>query len=180
MNAKKTTYKNEHVSFDVVFQDDGDIRIRGSLINPTYFAPGSCSVFAAKQIDRMTNYSGSGLPFPNASVAFDNTPNKHTIDTNGLFDVVFKYPNGYYKNDAFVKIPPSIYFSLRPKQSPQEPFFVQFELPDPLPLRTLGYRSSRSELGPFYYSAKEQLIPIGSAQDTMLRYAEAKSKYNIA
>lgn len=181
MSSKKTTYKNEHVSCDVRFLDDmqGDIRITGALVDPTSLVHGRCIIFAASPIDRMTNYTGSGSPFPCAAIAFDNSPNKHVIDPDGMFDVVFKYPNGYYKSEAFVKIPPSIFFSLV-RRGDHDPFFVQFTLPDPLPLRTLGYRSSRSELGPLYYSAKEQLLPIASAQDTMLQYADAKSRYNIA
>lgn len=178
-NNNKTTYKNMYVTCDVYFLDNGDVRITGALTNPTAFAAGRCTLFAASPIDRMMNYSGSGLPFPCAAVAFDNSPNNHTIGHDGLFDVVFKYPNGYYKHDAFEKIPPSIFFYMVPSSS-QDPFFVRFALPDPLPLRTLGYRSNRSSLGPLYYSAKEQLVPIASAQDTMLNYANAKIQFNVA
>jgi len=171
-----TSYKNEHVQCDVSFLSSHEIRIVGSIVNPGSFQ--QRILFAAAPIDRMMNYSGSGLPFPSADVAFDNTPNQIQIDRHGMFDVVFKYPNAYYKSDFFEKMLPSIFFSLL-EYGKAQPFYVQFTLPDPLPLRTLGYRPNH-EGGPIYYAAKENLLPIASAQDTMLYYADAKARYDIA
>ena len=172
--ANTTTYKNDYVSCDVEFLATGDIRIVGKVASPSSFT--SMRLFAPCPIDRMTSYSGSGLPFPCAAVAYENSPNNHVISTGGDFDAQFKYPNGYYMSDAKQKIPPSIFFSLSP--SNDQPVIVQFKLPDPLPLRTLGYRPMRQ--GPLYYSAKESLVPIASAEDTMIYYADAKARYDIA
>jgi len=172
--ANKTTYKNEYVQCDVEFLMSGNIRITGRVANPTSFV--QMSIFAAKQVDRMMNYSGSGLPFPCAAVAFDNSPNNKVIDKSGLIDAEFKYPNGYYLSDAKEKVPPSIFISLT--EPGKKPFYVHFKLPDPLPLRTLGYRPNHQ--GPLYYAMKEGLVPIASAQDTMMNYAAAKVMYDLA
>ena len=170
----KTTYKNEFVSCDVDFLVDGDIRLTGKVASPSTFQ--MMNIFAASPINRLTSYSGSGLPFPCAQVAFENSPNKHTIDPSGDFDVIFRYPNGYYMSDAKEKVPPSVFFSFAEQR--KAPFLVQFKLPDPLPLRTLGYRPHR--VGPEYYAAKESLIPIAGAADTMMMYSDAKIRYDIA
>jgi hypothetical protein len=170
----KTTYKNEFVNCDVDFLMNGDIHLTGKVASPSTFQ--LMSIFAASPINRLTSYSGSGLPFPCAQVAFENSPNNYTIDPSGDYDVVFKYPNGYYMSDAKEKVPPSIFFSFA--EPGKAPFLVHFKLPDPLPLRTLGYRPNR--VSPLYYSAKEDLIPIAGAADTMMLYSYAKKHYDIA
>jgi hypothetical protein len=173
------TFKNEYVNCVVSFLPSGKIHISGKIEKPSLHGSPKTfpRVFAPKSIDRMTNYSGSGLPFPCASVAFDRSPNNHYIDSNGHFDVEFTYPNGYYLPEMFKKIAPSIFFSLN--EPNMKPFLVQFELPDHLPLRTLVDRPNHSK-GPMFYSVKEDLIPIASACDTMLYYSDAKIRYDIA
>jgi len=168
------SFNNDKVSFDAEFLVDGDVRIVGKLNNTVSLE--NVRIFATRPIDRMTNYSGSGLPFPCADVAFENSPNNHTVDASGHFDVKFKYPNGYYMSDAREKVPPSIFFSITEQMKP--PYLIQFKIPDPLPMRTLGYRPMRQ--GPMYYSAKQDLIPIAGAADTMMMYADAKYRFGIA
>ena len=174
MTSSKKTFENESVQCDVEFLMNGDLHITGKVSNSSKYV--HMRVFAARHVDRLMNYSGSGLPFPCAQVAFDQSPNVKDIDNKGTFDVMFTYPNGYYLNDAKEKVPPSIFFLLA--EAGKQPMFVQFKLPDPLPLRTLGYRPNRQ--GPLYYSVKEDLVPIASAQDTMMNYAAAKIRYDLA
>ena len=51
-------------------------------------------LLAANPIDRMSNYAGSGLPFPCYDIAFDNTPNiKHINESN--YAATFEYPNSF-------------------------------------------------------------------------------------
>ena len=64
--------------------------------------------------DHLTNYSGSGLPFPNSRVAFQNTPNKGVakINNDGSFKFNIHYPNSYYKELGTNLIKPHIFIKL--------------------------------------------------------------------
>lgn len=160
----------------VVSYPSGPVTVQGQVNNPSHYS--KMEVYASNPIDRMTNYSGSGLPFPCAAVAFDNTPNYHLIGPDGSFDVKFSYPNGYLTTDATAKVPPSVFVKLTLK-TPAEPIQIRYGLEDPLPLRTLVNRPHHS-LGPIYYSAREDAIPIAGAEATMLNLARAKVTYDIA
>jgi hypothetical protein len=58
----------------------------------------SMNYWAANPIPRMYSYSGSGLPFPNPSEAYENTPNQGQIllDNDGKFTFKLDHPAGYY------------------------------------------------------------------------------------
>ena len=104
-------FDNYFVSCSVSFENDYKyLTIIGNVKNPMLYK--QMLMLAPNPIDRMTNYSGSGLPFPCAEIAFDNTPNRHIINNSGSFSMKFKYPNSYYAQDGCTKILPSIFFIL--------------------------------------------------------------------
>jgi hypothetical protein len=143
----------------------------------------AAEIFAANPIDRMISYSGSGLPFPCAMIAFDLTPNYHQVrDPSGAFTIQFRYPNSYYTEDQMQRVMPSIFFRMHPRASAHavEPILVRFELPNPemLNVRTINYRA-KSRLGPQSYSAKEDVIPICGAEETMRRYRDIKIQKDL-
>jgi hypothetical protein len=177
--SKVATFKNVYVQCDVMASMGANnnvmLRIDGKVMNPMSYQ--KMEVYAPCPIDRMMNYSGSGLPFPCAAVAFDNTPNYAVIPVDGNFTVNFKYPNSYYTSDFKTKVASSIFVKLQSVGS-AEPIDVRFELPDKLFLHTLGYRTMRK--GPLYYSVKEDLLPIAGAEATMRNYSAAKVQYNLA
>jgi hypothetical protein len=167
------SFKNAHV--ECIARVVGDeIHLTGKFNDLDQYD--TAEILAANPIDRMTNYSGSGLPFPCAAIAFDMTPN-YTIltDKSGVFSVLFSYPNSYYTEDGFTKIPPSIFFILR--SASRDPVFVKFSLPyqdSILHVRTLGYRPKHS-MGPAYYAMKEDVMGIpSSAEATMRAYKSLK------
>ena len=52
---------------------------------------------AAAPADHRSSYAGSGLPFPNPEMAYDNTPNSGAVKTtNGYFEIRISYPNSFY------------------------------------------------------------------------------------
>ena len=52
---------------------------------------------AASPADHRSSYAGSGLPFPNAEMAYENTPNRGAVKTtNGYFEIRISYPNAFY------------------------------------------------------------------------------------
>jgi hypothetical protein len=96
-------FSDEYTDFSVVYSKDySSINIKGSVKNKIIY--NNIIIIAPNPIDRMSNYSGSGLPFPNYEIAFENTPNIHKIDTSGVFDISFKYPNSFYMTDGLNKI----------------------------------------------------------------------------
>lgn len=155
-------------------ENTNKLKIKGNVLNPTMY--NSMTLIAANPINRMSNYSGSGLPFPCSDIAFENTPNILKIDTSGSFDTVFFYPNSYYSQSGCEKIVSSVFIILEDKTSNKE--FIRFELPDICPLRTLSNRKNRT--GPEFYGAKDFMLPIDTAENVMRAYAKAKLEYDIA
>jgi len=165
------SFDNSYMSMEVVGDVESDaIAITGRVKNPNAY--NKIQLIAANPIDRMTNYSGSGLPFPCASIAFENTPNKADIKTpTGEFQVFFRYPNSYNSLDAMEKIAPSLFAVF---YTEEEPTYVRFQLPEraPLQVRTLVHRPLRTD--PTFYSQKEHIIGIRGAEETMRRWADVK------
>ena len=168
-------FDNSFVTCSISYENNYNIvKISGNVKNPTMFQ--KMLIFAPNPIDRMSNYSGSGLPFPCADIAFDNTPNKYLIENTGFFTVIFKYPNSYYSQDGFTKIISAIFFILDTGNKKEN---FKIELKDLCVLRTLTDRSSKKK-GPEYYAAKDYLLPIDTSENVMRAYNIAKVEFDIA
>jgi hypothetical protein len=167
-------FDDEYTGFGITFNHDYSLlQLRGSVKNIASFK--DIIMIAPNPIDRMSNYSGSGLPFPNYEIAFENTPNIHKVDASGVFDVSFKYPNSFYMPDGINKIKPSVYFVFTDTNN--NSFRVQYELHDLLALRTLVNRDARKN--PEFYGAKDYLLPIDTAEKVMYAYSRAKIENDI-
>jgi hypothetical protein len=167
-------YSDEYAAFNVVYSKDFSLlKITGSIKNQVLY--NNITIIAPNPIDRMSNYSGSGLPFPNYEIAFENTPNIHNIDSSGNFDISFKYPNSFYIPDGINKIKPSLFFIFTDLNN--NSFRIQYELHDINALRTLVNRSSRKN--PEFYGAKDYILPIDTAEKVMYAYSRAKIENDI-
>ena len=167
-------FNDEYTGFNITFSKDYTLlKITGSIKNYAMFK--NIIIIAPNPIDRMSNYTGSGLPFPNYEIAFENTPNIHKIDTSGVFDISFKYPNSFYMPDGINKIKPSVYFVFTANDT--KSFRLQYELHDINALRTLVNRSSRKT--PEFYGAKDYILPIDTAEKVMYAYSRAKIENDI-
>jgi hypothetical protein len=167
-------FSDEYTDFSVVYSKDySSIIIKGLVKNKAIY--NNIIIIAPNPIDRMSNYSGSGLPFPNYEIAFENTPNIYTIDSSGVFDISFKYPNSFYIPDGINKIKPSIFFIFTDNND--DSFRLQYELHDINALRTLVNRSSRKN--PEFYGAKDYILPIDTAEKVMYAYSRAKIENDI-
>ena len=161
------------------------LKLTGSFKNPSQFS--KIEVLAPGPIQRLMSYSGSGLPFPCAQVAFHQTPNyiDLTRPVDGTttaptdFETVFEYPNSYYAVDHRTLIPPSLFCAMTPVES-TTPIYVRFELPNPNPLKSLTYRPRFSQ-GPDFYAAKADLIGVPENQEAYLRaIGPLKATYGLA
>lgn len=174
------SFDNEFVQCTILIEDDINAKISVKGHVKQMASSKEVIVSAPNPIDRMTNYTGSGLPFPCQYIAFENTPNYAKItEPSGSFDLKFSYPNGYYTTDAYTKIEPSIFVTFHWKDSSKESTMVRLPIADPLPLRTLSYRPNFYK-GPEYYSAKTDIIGVRGAEATMRALADAKVQYGIA
>lgn len=157
--------------------ESGSVQLRGRVANRGAYE--HVEIIAPAPIDRMTNYSGSGLPFPCAAIAFENTPNRIDVGANGAFEGTFAYPNSYYTEDAFRKVVSSVFAVMHPRNG-AEPIIVRMELPEQVPLtvRTLTHRPKRVD--PEFYRAKEDIIGVRGAEATMRALSDVKVFMGLA
>jgi hypothetical protein len=96
---------------------------------------GVVNYIASSPPDYHYSFTGSALPFPNPKQAFENTPNKGTIQTNdGSFTLDLLYPNSYYIGLGSVIVPPSL--SLFYKNGGEEKLIV-VKIANEVPFRLL-------------------------------------------
>ena len=95
----------------MINEGSGDILVSGKVQSKSE-SP-LITYWAANPPDRRQSFSGSGLPFPNGEVAFQNTPNKGAVKVvNGEFKFRIKYPNSYYAGLGTLYVPPFVYLKV--------------------------------------------------------------------
>ncbi len=170
-------FDNQYLTVQMQITESGSVELRGKITNRGAFQ--RVQIIAPAPIDRMTNYSGSGLPFPCAAIAFENTPNHIEVGPSGIFEGTFAYPNSYYTEDAFRKVVSSV-FAVMHSSNSTEPIIVRMELPEQVPLtvRTLTHRPKRVD--PEFYRAKEDIIGVRGAEATMRALSDVKVFMGLA
>lgn len=167
-------FNDDHAIFNVIFSENHlKIKIIGNVKNVGMYK--KVVVMAPNPIDRMSNYTGSGLPFPNNEIAFENTPNIVDVSNSGVINTVFSYPNSFYMPDGMNKIISSIFIVFTENNG--NVFQKYYKLHDMNVLRTLVNRTARK--GPEFYAAKDYILPIATAENVMYAYAKAKIEYDI-
>lgn len=171
------SYSDDILNCYATIKDNNIVNIYGKINNINNYK--QVLILGANPIDRMTNYSGSGLPFPNTDIAFQNTPNFHNL-TSSDFNLDFIYPNSYYSlNSGNTRIPPSILFKMIDLNN--EIKQVRVDLPyqdDSLKVKSLFHRENRN--GPFYYASKDFKLPITNQEEKMYNLSKFKILYNLA
>ena len=99
-----------------------------------------------------SNFSGSGMPYPNEDIAFDNTPNRGVVEViNGKFSFTLKYPNSYYINMGTVYVEPHVKILLVDSDNKHIGNIHKISLGNGIPFRTLTYPKLRDEKGVLFY-----------------------------
>ena len=112
--------------------------------NPNYVVKGivpagispntKVNFWAASPPDRMTTFAGSGLPFPNPEMAFENTPNKGAVRAvGGAFQISVQFPNSFYVNMGKTLLPPHVLVKFCDPRSEVKAIVIG----DPIPNRSL-------------------------------------------
>lgn len=164
-----------YVTLDIKEHGDEHLFISGDVLDAPMYT--KMIVIAANPIDRMMNYSGSGLPFPSPSIAFEDTPNVFVVGSDGVINTTFLRPNSYYSIDTYLRVVPSVFVKLYKENEP-EPITVQFKLIDNHPLKSVFYRKERSEMGPQFYQKKADIIGVRS-QYEIIKMLEAVKKQGL-
>ena len=115
-----------------------------------------------------SNFSGSGLPFPNETIAFENTPNMGVIEViNGSFSFNIRYPNSYYINLGTIYVPPQLRLMLVDKDNKQIGNLKTINLGEGIPFRTLSWPIKRDwDKGALFY--KNDDLPVRTQYQILL------------
>ena len=115
-----------------------------------------------------SNFSGSGLPYPNIEVAFENTPNKGVVEINNMsFNFSIRYPNSYYKNMGSLYVPPEIKLVVVNRDNKELSKVEVFNLGQGIPFRTLTWPTQRNwNNGPLFYRSEE--LPVRTQYQILL------------
>lgn len=168
-------FNNEHIYLSIIEDKNANIiQLAGSIKQPLLYS--SMVVFAANPIGKMISHSGSGFPFPNNRIAFEDSPNYFNVDASGVIQTVFNRPNSYYAADTFTRVVPSIFVKLTPLNQLDEPILIQVELEDTLPLK--GRKEKVG--GPDFYAKKSEIIGVRSQYDIIRMLEYVKKTYNTA
>ena len=123
-----------------------------------------------------TSFTGSGLPYANPTMAYDNTPNRGmTTANNGNFEFRLRYPNSYYMGLGTVCVEPSCHIKLCGDNSDGKIHTIK--LGNGIPFRMLSYpptSDTRARANPSFYEGRDKL-PVRT-QEQVLRdsgYPEA-------
>ena len=124
---------------------------------------------AAKQAHRNFSFAGSGLPYANQEQAFDNTPNKGTVQlVDNKFTIILKeMPSNYMMHLGTVQVPPTIYVQYRDMQDNVKTasYIVNTQ---GVPYRHLTYPEQRRDVS--FYETQFKLWP--RSQESILRSSE--------
>ncbi len=168
-------FQNNYISCKIEYLDNFKyVKIYGQILNRDKYK--NVVIMAPQSIDKMSSYSGTGLPFPCADIAFEGTKNIYQVNSLGMIDILFTYPNSYYSVANKQKVVSSIFFIFENMNDEQE--FVRIELKDLYPLRSLVNRETRT--GPEFYSSKYEMLPIDTAEIVMREYCRLKTIKNLA
>ena len=176
----ESCYKNfEPMNVILMKSDNGDYIVSGKLKNNLIKYANQQNVFvkywASNSPNYRTSFSGSGLPFPNEEVAFQESDNIGMVKLNNdSFIIKIHYPNSYYINMGTKLIPPQI--KLRLVDSKDEPLseVYKINLGNSIPFRSLSWNPQRDwNKGPLFFCNPN--LPIRT-QEQILRDSAYPSK----
>jgi len=152
---RQTVFENESCKGEITELGNGDLTITGIVKTVN---EGKIYYWAAAPPTYGTSFSGSGMPYPNPTVAFDNTPNKGVVEiNNGNFEFNIHYPNAYYVGLGSLYVPPHI--NLKICREGQDDRYFSVTIDNGIPFRTLTYPappSKKPRISPMFYHECEK------------------------
>ena len=107
-----------------------------------------------------SDFSGSGMPYPNKTIAFENSPNRGVVNIiNGQFKIKLNYPNSYYDNLGTIYVPPQVQFEIYNTNHESVSDVLTIILGEGIPYRTQSWPTQRNwNDGPLFY--KNNNLPV--------------------
>ncbi len=144
-------YKCEGTVLD---SGDGEFIVRGHISS---FENNRIIFWAPNPPTYVTSYTGSGLPYANPSMAYDNTPNKGSVMAkDGNFEFRIRYPNSYYMGLGTVCVQPCCHVKLCDDDK-----IHTIKLGNGIPFRMLTYPPSApgtaARANPLFYGNRNEL-----------------------
>lgn len=160
-------------NIDIVQTEKDSFKVSGTVTSNT----GSklfVKYSAANPPTYNSSFSGSALPFPTETVAFENTPNKGSVEVvNNKFVFSLRYPNSYYKNMGNIYVSPNVKIIVVNEKNEVVSDEVVLNIGEGVPFRTLTWPKSRNwNEGPLFYS--NQNLPIRTQNQILLDSAYPK------
>lgn len=155
----ESCYKNfEPLNVKLMKNDEGDYLVSGKLKNSLLKYSSKSDVFvkywAPNSPTYNTSFSGSGLPFPNETVAFQESDNVGLVKLNGdSFIIKLHYPNSYYINMGTKLIEPQVKLRLVDSNNKELSEIYKINLGNHIPFRSLSWNPQRDwNKGPLFYN----------------------------
>jgi hypothetical protein len=177
MSFRDVLFNKDLCQGSITYQGAGDLLVRGNLKVPV---AGDAQLYfwAAAPPTKGISFSGSGMPYPNALVAYDRTPNKGVVPIiNGAFQFSIKHPNAYYIGLGSLYLPPHINFKLCAPGQADNYFSVQIN--DGIPFRMLTYPApptKKPRLNAMFYCEPEKGA---RSQEAILRASAYPGGYTM-
>ena len=113
------------------------------------------------------SYSGSGLPYANEHMAYENTENRGIVEVeNGGFKFTLDYPNSYYKHLGKVYVPPQVNIQFIDEKNIPLSKVYPIKLGNGIPFRSLTWSRKRDwNNGPLFY--KNDNLPIRTQEQIL-------------
>jgi hypothetical protein len=132
-----------NISCEGLIEYNGDSDLTVNVVLKGYELQPSVDViyWASAPATRGMGFSGSGLPYPNPDMAYDQTPNQGaTKAVNGQFTVKLKHPNAYYVGLGSLYVPPMLHVKVCGDKTVHH-----IPITHGIPFRTLTYPSPPSK-----------------------------------
>lgn len=141
----------------------GTLKVTGHIKVPQY---DQLVFWAANPPDYLTSYSGSGLPFPNSTVAYHGTPNRGIVklSPSGAFELTLLFPNAYYAGLGTVYQKPHLNLQLLSTVTAATSPVFRIPVGNGIPFRTLTYPDARRTS--FFYDGARTL-PIRTSEGVL-------------
>lgn len=175
MNMDLSIYQN---TSETSHNQKGDYMIRGSLKGSLMVqGNGYIKYWASNPADYGCSFYGSGLPYPNEEVAYENTVNKGAVRLSGNhFEFMIYYPNSYYKNMGTVLVSPTVKIVVVNENNERLSPIYEVKIGEGIPYRTLDFTPLRNwSKGPLFY----QNIPLITTQEKILENSAYPKNNNI-
>ena len=132
--------------------------------------------WAANSPDYNGSFTGSGLPFQNPEIAFENTPNQgNSIVKDQHFEIVIEFPNSFYAHLGTELIGPTLFY----RSCGDNNHIHKVDLKNQIPYRLLNYPKYKHKIrdSPLFYLNKQECTVHN--QETILRNSQYPLKNEI-